>query len=120
MSTMIPDQHSPRYFLQKKQFSQMSRRDRWQAAAKVHQALVYLKRLDGDHACYENGRGFSKADSRKGHELASWPEFVFVHSHWMHDPGRSLVHKYRKQLPQHLKLPIDRDPVLMSSNKTKF
>lgn len=63
-----------------------------------------------------HGRGFNKADSRKGHELASWPEFIFVHSPWMHDPGRRLVHKYRKQLPPDLKLPVDRDP-LMFSNK---
>lgn len=48
--TNLSDAPSPHYFIQKKQKSQMSRRVLWDAAAKVHKALVYLKRLDDDHA----------------------------------------------------------------------
>jgi hypothetical protein len=102
----------PRYLLQKKLLSQISRRDRFQALLQVHKALRYLRESDGDYACYSNGKGFSKSDSRRGHELAGWPEWTFVACDWMHDDGLRLVHKYRGQLPHSLKLPVDQDPIL--------
>lgn len=112
------DQHSPHYIIQKQRFSQMSRRDRFAGLVNVHKALRYLRESDGDYACYSNGKGFNRSDSRRGHELAGWPEWTFVACDWMHEDGLRLVHNYRGQLPHALRLPVDQDPILAGKKKS--
>lgn len=66
--------------------------------AAAHRALQMLAAMDMDHARFENGVGFNKADSIIGHSLASRA----ILSQKQAVLAAKLANKYRRQLPSEL------------------
>jgi hypothetical protein len=102
------ESHSPHYFINQERnhpvLNLLHRLSRSDAAGteRAHKAIIYLASLDLDHAQIANGRGFSKSDSKRGHNLARWPTERVIRSDMLGPMCCALARKYRKQLPPHL------------------
>ena len=100
------DWHSPHYFIflnrdprKLHRRYQMTRSDAYNAVKRAHDAVIYLANLDADYARKQNGQGFSKSDSKIGHQLARCPQ-QRVLNHWaLSGQVVKLARKYRRQLP---------------------
>lgn len=67
---------------------------------KAREALLVLGAVaaeDADHAMNRNGRGFSKADSTKGHALAALSLVVVVRNPSTYAEVLSMAARYRRQ-----------------------
>lgn len=69
-----------------------------EARPAILEGLRLLARLDPDHADHRNSIGFSAADSRRGHDLATLPA---LHADDALE-GLDLVVRYWRQLPADL------------------
>ena len=93
------DMHSPHYFIKWNRAHQMTRSDAYDAVKRAHDAVIYLANLDADYAKKQNGQGFSKSDSKIGHQLARCPQQKVL-NHWaLSGQVVKLARKYRRQLP---------------------
>lgn len=90
---------SPHYFLFPQQKYQQSHSDQVETIRRAHRAVRYLADLDRDHAQIANAAGFSKSDSKCGHNLARWPEEKVVLHFALAALALKLARKYRRQLP---------------------
>ncbi len=90
---------SPHYFIFPAQKYQPSPSDQEAAVRRAHRAVRYLADLDRDHAQIANASGFSKSDSKCGHNLARCPEEKVVRHFALAALSVRLARKYRRQLP---------------------
>lgn len=103
------DWYSPHYFIFSNRMGQkrdrkyqMTRSDAYRAVQRAHNAVIYLANLDADYAKKQNGQGFSKSDSKIGHQLARVPQQKVL-NHWaLSGQVVKLARKYRRQLPLNL------------------
>jgi hypothetical protein len=82
-----------------RKFSPLPRGDdpRWKQIAEALRILAAVAAEDADYAKHQNGRGFSKADSSKGHALAQLrPGAVISHPATFAEVMRMSA-RYRRQ-----------------------
>jgi hypothetical protein len=102
---MTDEDTSPAYFVvsdRKYQPSQLSYQIAQCDAGQIERAwkaIQYLAKLDKDHAQEANGQGFSKSDTKLGHNLALWPLARVMRREILMIQFLKLARKYRGQLP---------------------
>ena len=71
----------------------------------IHEGLIHLASYDPDAASIRNNVGFNRVDGQFGHSLAAKASLTPKQAFY----GRRLIRKYHRQLPNHIKVVLDKE-----------